>query len=126
MIGEVVDEHRGFVMMRTRVGPESVRFCSTESLCAHIRCLAGVARWLNRWRKFVERLGELFKKRRQFQERVPDSPRQWNADDEPVNEKFEPVIGRLIAQAWKTFSWLSILSAKVIALIHWTDRKVAN
>ena len=50
-------------------------------------------------KKSVERFGELrlLKKRRQFQKRVPDSPRQWNADDEPVNEKFEPVIGRLIA-----------------------------
>ena len=69
----------------------------------------------------------LLKERRQFQERVPDSPRQWNADDEPVNEKFEPVIGRLISLSHgKRFSWLSILSVKVIALIHWTDRKVAN
>lgn len=50
-------------------------------------------------KKSVERFGELrlLKKRRQFQKRVPDSPRQWNADDEPVDEKFEPVIGRLIA-----------------------------
>jgi hypothetical protein len=40
---------------------------------------------------------QLLKKRGQFQERVPDSPRKWNADDEPVNEKFEPVTGRLIS-----------------------------
>ena len=60
--------------------------------------------WLSKWpvvRQIVERrrFGELrlLKKRRQFQKRVPDSPRQRNADDEPVNEKFEPVIGRLIA-----------------------------
>ena len=54
---------------------------------------------LNHSKKSVERFGELrlLKKRRQFQKRIPDSPRQWNADDEPVNEKFEPVIGRLIA-----------------------------
>jgi hypothetical protein len=52
---------------------------------------------LNHWKKFVEWLGKLLKKCRQFQERVPDSPSQWNAHDEPVNEKFEPVIGRLIS-----------------------------
>ena len=69
----------------------------------------------------------LLKERRQFQERVPDSPRQWNADDEPVNEKFEPVIGRLISLSHgKRFSWLSILSVKVITLIHRAHRKVAN
>jgi hypothetical protein len=54
---------------------------------------------LNHSKKSAERFGELrlLKKRRQFQKRVPDSPRQWNANNEPVNEKFEPVIGRSIA-----------------------------
>ena len=56
-----------------------------------------VERW---WPKEADRsliapVGELrlLEKRRQFQERGPDSPRQWNADDEPVKEKFEPAIG---------------------------------
>src|SRR5262245_5926825 len=37
----------------------------------------------------------LFKKRRQFQERIPNSPCQGNADDEPIDKKLAPVSGRL-------------------------------
>lgn len=50
-------------------------------------------------RGLIAPVGELrlLEKRRQFQERGPDSPRQRNADDEPVNEKFEPVVSRLIS-----------------------------
>jgi hypothetical protein len=81
---------------------------------------------LNRSRKFVERLGKLLKKRRQFQERVPDSPRQWNADDEPVNENFETVSSGLDLVSHNILLPFSILSVNIITLVHWAHGKIAD
>jgi hypothetical protein len=68
----------------------------------------------------------LLEKRRQLQERGPDSPRQWNADDEPVNEKFEPVSGGLDLVSHNILLRFSILSVNIITLVHWAHGKIAD
>ena len=79
-------------------------------------------------KKSVERFGQLrlLKMRRQFQERGPDSPRQWNADDEPVNEKFEPISGGLDLVSHNILLRFSILSVNIITLVHWAHGKIAD
>ena len=68
----------------------------------------------------------LLKKRRQFQKRVPDSPRQRNADDEPVNEKFKAVSSGLDLVSHNSLLAFPILSVNIITLVHWTHRKIAD
>jgi hypothetical protein len=79
-------------------------------------------------RRLIARVGELrlLKKRRQLQERGPDSPRKWNADDEPVNEKFELVSGGLDLVSHNILLRFSILSVNIITLVHWAHGKIAD
>ena len=70
--------------------------------------------------------GRLLKKRRQFQERVPDSPCQRNADDEPVNEKLAPVSSGLDLVSHNILLRFSILSVEIITLVHRAHGKIAD
>ena len=54
--------------------------------------------------RISRKIGELrlLKKRRQFQERSPNSPCQWNAHDKPVNQKFERIAAGLVSLSHKS------------------------
>ena len=73
---------------------------------------------------FPER--RLLKKCRQFQQRGPDSPGQWNADDKPVKEKFAPVSGGLGLVRHTIGLRFPFLLVNIVTLIHRTHGKVAN
>jgi hypothetical protein len=68
----------------------------------------------------------LLQKRRQFQKRGPDSPRQRNANNEPVNEKLAKVSSGFGLVSHVTLLRFSILSVNIIPLVHWTHGQIAD